>query len=165
MVRYVVAVSSDQANQLTPSDACVQQHGSVYWSADAERLLSTLDPSKGLADQLAPAAFTFQRCPIWQDSSTTRECKELEEAVGGPQVLADITGSRAYERFTGNQIRRVCPLNSCPCPFLTFRNNHSSVACIPKLTLPLPASPWSPHSCLLSLSVPSPPSKFRTLAV
>ncbi|KAJ3547302.1 hypothetical protein NM688_g5417 [Phlebia brevispora] len=84
-----------------------QQHGSVYWSADAERLLSNLDPSKGLAEQLAPAAFTFQRCPIWQDSSTTRECRELEEAIGGPQVLADITGSRAYERFTGNQIKRL----------------------------------------------------------
>ncbi|KAI0343290.1 D-xylulose kinase [Trametopsis cervina] len=84
-----------------------QQHGSVFWSSDAERLLSSLDPAQGLADQLSPAAFTFQRSPIWQDSSTTRECRELEEAVGGPQVLTDITGSRAYERFTGNQIRRL----------------------------------------------------------
>ncbi|KIP03416.1 hypothetical protein PHLGIDRAFT_130158 [Phlebiopsis gigantea 11061_1 CR5-6] len=84
-----------------------QQHGSVFWSAEAEHLLSTLSPARGLADQLSPAAFTFQRSPIWQDSSNTRECRELEEHVGGPQVLADITGSRAYERFTGNQIRRL----------------------------------------------------------
>ncbi|EKM50041.1 uncharacterized protein PHACADRAFT_264538 [Phanerochaete carnosa HHB-10118-sp] len=84
-----------------------QQHGSVYWSNDAENLLSGLNPSKGLAEQLSPTAFTFQRSPIWQDSSTTRDCRELEEFVGGPQVLADITGSRAYERFTGNQIRRL----------------------------------------------------------
>lgn len=85
----------------------LQQHGSVFWSSDAERLLSTLSPANGLAEQLSPSAFTFQRSPIWQDSSTTRDCRELEEHVGGPQVLADITGSRAYERFTGNQIRRV----------------------------------------------------------
>ena len=80
----------------------------MYWSCDGERLLSDLSPSKGLAEQLSPSAFTFQRSPIWQDSSTTRDCRELEEHVGSPQVLADITGSRAYERFTGNQIRRVC---------------------------------------------------------
>ncbi|KAI0091647.1 actin-like ATPase domain-containing protein [Irpex rosettiformis] len=84
-----------------------QQHGSVYWSHNAEQLLSTLNPEYSLADQLAPAAFTFQRCPIWQDSSTTTDCRALEDAVGGPQALTDITGSRAYERFTGNQIRRL----------------------------------------------------------
>ena len=39
------------------------------------------------------------------DSSTSAECRKLEEAVGGAQRLADITGSRAYERFTGNQGR------------------------------------------------------------
>ena len=43
--------------------------------------------------------------PVWMDSSTTAECRKLEEAVGGAQRLADITGSRAYERFTGNQGR------------------------------------------------------------
>ncbi|KAH9940817.1 D-xylulose kinase [Epithele typhae] len=84
-----------------------QQHGSVYWSKDAERLLSSLDASRALAEQLAPDAFSLPRAPIWQDSSTTHECRELEEAIGGPQVLADLTGSRAYERFTGNQISRI----------------------------------------------------------
>ncbi|CCL98605.1 uncharacterized protein FIBRA_00607 [Fibroporia radiculosa] len=88
-----------------------QQHGSVYWSLDAEKMLTTLDPSKPL-DQLAPGAFSLPNAPIWQDSSTTRECRELEAAVGGAQALADLTGSRAYERFTGTQIakiRRVSP--------------------------------------------------------
>lgn len=86
---------------------CSQQHGSVYWSEDAERLLVSLDPSRPLAEQLAPDAFSLPRAPIWQDSSTTRECRELEEAIGGAQALADLTGSRAYERFTANQIARV----------------------------------------------------------
>ena len=47
------------------------------------------------------------KAPIWQDSSTSEDCKRLEEIFGGPQALADCTGSRAYERFTGNQIARV----------------------------------------------------------
>lgn len=59
------------------------------------------------------------------DSTTTEQCKELEKAVGGPMVkiitkykiyeiikyifqkLAQITGSRAYERFTGSQIAKL----------------------------------------------------------
>ncbi|KAI1796756.1 D-xylulose kinase [Ganoderma leucocontextum] len=88
-----------------------QQHGSVYWSKEAERLLASLDPSRTLTDQLAPNAFSLPRAPIWQDSSTTRECRELEEAIGGAQALADLTGSRAYERFTGNQIARIRRVN------------------------------------------------------
>ncbi|KAF5350250.1 hypothetical protein D9758_007853 [Tetrapyrgos nigripes] len=84
-----------------------QQHGSVYWSKDAEALLADLDPSKTLSEQLSPQAFSYPRAPIWQDSSTTRECREIEEKIGGPQVLADISGSRAYERFTGTQIARI----------------------------------------------------------
>ncbi|RPD64124.1 D-xylulose kinase [Lentinus tigrinus ALCF2SS1-7] len=88
-----------------------QQHGSVYWSADGERLLASLDASRPLAEQLAPEAFSLPRAPIWQDSSTTRECRELEQAIGGAQALADLTGSRAYERFTANQIARIRRIN------------------------------------------------------
>jgi sugar (pentulose or hexulose) kinase len=84
-----------------------QQHGSVYWSNEAETLLSSLDSAQPLISSLVPGAFSMPNAPIWQDSSTTRECRELEESVGGPQVLADLTGSRAYERFTGNQIAKV----------------------------------------------------------
>ena len=32
----------------------------------------------------------------------------METLVGGAQALADLTGSKAYERFTGNQIAKVC---------------------------------------------------------
>jgi len=79
----------------------------VYWSRDAEQLLSNLDPGETLLAQLSPTAFSYSKAPIWQDSSTTRECREIEAAIGGPQALADLSGSRAYERFTGAQIKRV----------------------------------------------------------
>ncbi|KAH9839768.1 D-xylulose kinase [Rhodofomes roseus] len=83
-----------------------QQHGSVYWSGAAERMLASLDPELPLK-QLSPGAFSLPNAPIWQDSSTTRECRDLEAAVGGAQALADLTGSRAYERFTGTQIAKL----------------------------------------------------------
>lgn len=41
------------------------------------------------------------------DSSTTNECQLLEKSVGGAQNLFQITGSKAYERFTGSQIMKV----------------------------------------------------------
>lgn len=34
--------------------------------------------------------------PVWMDSSTAQQCKEIEDAVGGPLELAHLTGSR-YE--------------------------------------------------------------------
>ena len=41
------------------------------------------------------------------DSSTGKQCRALEDAVGGPKCLSNITGSSAYERFTGNQIAKI----------------------------------------------------------
>ncbi|QRV89014.1 FGGY-family carbohydrate kinase [Ceratobasidium sp. AG-Ba] len=83
-----------------------QQHGSVYWSHEAEDHLAGLDPKEPILSQLSPA-FSLANAPIWQDSSTARECRTIEEAIGGPQKLSDLTGSRAYERFTGSQILKI----------------------------------------------------------
>lgn len=44
---------------------------------------------------------------MWMDSSTTAQCREIESAVGGGMALSEITGSRAYERYTGPQIRKL----------------------------------------------------------
>ncbi|KAB1264191.1 Xylulose kinase [Camelus dromedarius] len=53
------------------------------------------------------ACFSITDCPVWMDSSTTAQCRQLEAAVGGAQALSGLTGSRAYERFTGNQIAKI----------------------------------------------------------
>lgn len=70
------------------------------------KALHQLDASKTLAEQLSDG-FAIDQSPIWQDASTTQECRSLENLVGGPQALADLTGSKGYERFTGNQIAKV----------------------------------------------------------
>ena len=82
-----------------------QQHGSVYLSVDAPRILSGLDPARPLAPQLT-GFFARDESPVWLDCSTGAECADIATAVGGDRALAQLTGSRAYERFTGSQIRK-----------------------------------------------------------
>ncbi|XP_062520219.1 xylulose kinase-like isoform X2 [Corticium candelabrum] len=84
-----------------------QQHGSIYWKNGSREILANkLNPGLTLYDQLQDS-FVINNSPIWMDSSTITECRQLEDALGGPQAVADLTGSRAYERFTGNQICKI----------------------------------------------------------
>jgi xylulokinase len=41
------------------------------------------------------------------DSSTAKECRKRDVFLGGPEAVAKLTGSRSYERFTGNQIAKI----------------------------------------------------------
>uniref|UniRef100_A0A3P8RP61 Xylulose kinase n=1 Tax=Amphiprion percula TaxID=161767 RepID=A0A3P8RP61_AMPPE len=83
-----------------------QQHGSVFWRTGASETLKHLDPDHNL-EQLLQDSFSVSDSPVWMDSSSSKQCLDLEAAAGGAERLAEITGSRGYERFTGNQIAKL----------------------------------------------------------
>ena len=91
--------------RLAAISGSAQQHGSVYLNAGATAAFGRFDASRPLAEQIKPL-LSRDVAPIWMDSSTSVECAEIENAVGGDQALAQRTGSRAFERFTAAQIRK-----------------------------------------------------------
>lgn len=85
---------------------CAQQHGSVWWRRSSSNLLASMNPDNYLHNALV-SAFSLRDSPVWMDSSTSEECKMMERHLGGPERMAEVTGSRAYERFTGAQIAKI----------------------------------------------------------
>ena len=74
-------------SRLRALSGSAQQHGSVYCGA-------------------TPGVLTRATSPIWMDTSTSVESEEIERALGGALAVAELTGSRAFPRFTGPQIRK-----------------------------------------------------------
>lgn len=93
--RRVVALSGD-----------AQQCGSVYWKHGARSKLQNLETTQSMYDQLKDV-FSIPEPPMWMDSTSTKQCRQLENAVGGPMELARITGSRAFEHDTGTEIMKI----------------------------------------------------------
>lgn len=72
-----------------------QQHGSVYWKKTGEEILGNLRPGESLLDQMKEA-FAHPYSPNWQDASTQKECDSFDAALGSPEKLAEVTGSKAH---------------------------------------------------------------------
>ncbi|NLF94478.1 MAG: carbohydrate kinase [Oligosphaeraceae bacterium] len=81
-----------------------QQHGSIYLRGDF--LARGCCPARGqdLSRAIAPL-LSRPTAPIWMDSSTFAQCREIEQSLGGDQVRQR-SGSSATERFAGPQIRK-----------------------------------------------------------
>jgi xylulokinase len=82
-----------------------QQHGSVYLNSKWLHTIGSLAPDHSLSLQLSNC-FARNTSPIWMDTSTGAECREIAAAVGGDATVCTKSGSIAIERFTGPQIRR-----------------------------------------------------------
>ncbi|KAJ2787371.1 hypothetical protein GGI15_000796 [Coemansia interrupta] len=93
-------------NRICGIGGAAQQHGSVYWSKQGVETLPGLCGKSSLKKQLE-TAFSLHDSPIWEDSSTSKQCRQLEAQAGGPVGLAALTGSAAFERFTGAQIAKI----------------------------------------------------------
>ena len=79
------------------------QHGTVFWSKDAETLLGSLDAGKTLLEQLESGAkgerkgaFSHPFSPNWQDASTQKQCDAFDATLQEPRNLALATGSSAH---------------------------------------------------------------------
>jgi xylulokinase len=96
-----------------------QQHGSVYLKGKAGNTLTNLNPNQSLVENLR-GIFSRKTSPIWMDSSTAEECAEIRTKLGGIEAMALATGSDAFERFTGPQIRKFAKTE----PAAYMRTSH-----------------------------------------
>ena len=95
MVARLVRERPREMARLAAVSGSAQQHGSVYLDARGLARLTHLDAVAPLAVQMANA-FSRAVSPVWMDSSTTDECREIATArrrrrrAGGAHRLARV---------------------------------------------------------------------------
>jgi len=82
-----------------------QQHGSVYVDATFAPKVASLEAEQDLVTGLH-SCLSRATSPIWMDTSTGSQCREIAAALGGDEEVCRRSGSQAIERFTGPQIRK-----------------------------------------------------------
>ncbi|TFG16984.1 MAG: carbohydrate kinase [Promethearchaeota archaeon] len=97
-------------NNIEALSGSAQQHGTVYLNKQFLNRLKTLNSNQPLSKQLEDV-FSRELSPVWMDSSTTRQCQEIREALGGVESTINLTGSNTFERFSGPQIRKFYQTN------------------------------------------------------
>jgi xylulokinase len=80
-----------------------QQHCTVYTDESLAGRLAELDAGKPLAAQVS-AAFTRKTAPIWEDRSTEREARLIENRLSGQGGIQQLTANRAELRFPASQV-------------------------------------------------------------
>jgi len=106
----IVAESGLDLSRVRAISGSGQQHGSVYLNAEATARLEGLDAAHPLSEHVR-GMLARRDAPIWMDSSTAAQCAAITQAVGGADALTRLTGSRAFERFTGPQIRKFAEID------------------------------------------------------
>ena len=81
-----------------------QQHATVW--LNSQSAFSPYDISKRLSENIKPF-LSREKSPVWMDASTSAECREMAEYVGGEKNVLQKTGSIMTERFSGAQIRKI----------------------------------------------------------
>ncbi|TFG04193.1 MAG: carbohydrate kinase [Promethearchaeota archaeon] len=82
-----------------------QQHGTVYLNEEFAKRFNNLHQEQELVNQFK-GCFSRKTSPIWMDSSTSQQCEEIRNSLGGMKQTINITGSNTFERFSGPQIRK-----------------------------------------------------------